>query len=478
MAKSGSQSLQVAVILLSFLVIALGVGTYYFFNEWDKATKEVKQAQQERDTQSGAAQEAQDDKRAILKVVGLDPNMKVRTADGAVAKIEQALVAPLNSMPADQRNVLKAIEQLYTKLHTIKTDTVKAAETLVQVNNSVNAQEAKRIKDNEDRLKEIEAKYQELQQQYAGFKEKEKTLADQISGLNTDLASARKAKDDLEKELRTQLAQKETDISTLEKELSAARELIADIRGDKQQQFEHPDGHIVYINPSARTVWINLGRADNLKPQVKFNVYRQIASDVARTDDAGKVEAKKGEIEVTRVLGESLAEARIIKDTDLFVQGDLIHTPLWSPGRTEHIALAGDFDINGDGTLDNDLMQVLVRQGGATVDARLNDKGEIVGPGMTFETRYIVSGRPPSEPNLAAAYTNMQNEALKKGVRKIDMNQFLDLMGQSRLTNVKDLSAYSTDQFYDTPRDNDPSAPKDREFRRRTPPRGQGGGAF
>lgn len=473
MAKSGSQSLQIAVILLSFLVIALGVGTYYFFNEWDKATKDVKQAHEERDNQSVALQGALDDKRALLKVVGLDPNMKVREPGGAVAQIEEKLVPPLNSMPVDQRTALKAIEQLYAKLHTIKTDTVKEADTLKTVTTNLNAQEAKRIKDNEDRLKDLQAKYDELQTQYAGFKEKEKTLSDQISGLNTQLAEARKAKDDLEKELRTQLAAKDTQIATIEKELADARELIAAIRGDENQAFEHPDGQIVYINPSARTVWINLGRADNLKPQVKFNVYGQLAADVARTDDAGKVQAKKGEIEVTKVLDESLAEARIISDSDLIVQGDLVHTPLWSPGRAEHIALAGDFDINGDGTLDNELMQILVRQGGATVDARLTEKGEIVGPGMTFETRYIVVGKPPGD--QMAAYTNMQNEALKKGVRKIDMNQFLDLMGHSRLTGVEDLSAYGSGEVIDTPRDNDPSAPKDREFRRRTPPRGKSG---
>ena len=75
-------------------------------------------------------------------------------------------------------------------------------------------------------------------------------------------------------------------------------------------------------------VWINVGRADGLQPLMTFSVYPDDISDLSKG-------AVKGSVEVTKILGDHMAEARITDDTitDPFMPGDKIDTSLWSPGE-------------------------------------------------------------------------------------------------------------------------------------------------
>ena len=72
------------------------------------------------------------------------------------------------------------------------------------------------------------------------------------------------------------------------------------------------------------------------------------------------------------MLEDHLAEARITSDrlSDPILPGDKLYTPLWSPGRKRHFALAGFFNIDGQPRGDNDLQKVLrlLRANGCDVD--------------------------------------------------------------------------------------------------------------
>ncbi len=62
--------------------------------------------------------------------------------------------------------------------------------------------------------------------------------------------------------------------------------------------------------------------------------------------------SKKGGIEISRILGDHLAEARIVDDniSDPLLPGDVVHTALWTPGVREKFAFTDGMDIDGDGT--------------------------------------------------------------------------------------------------------------------------------
>ena len=136
-------------------------------------------------------------------------------------------------------------------------------------------------------------------------------------------------------------------------------------------------------------MWINLGTADSLRRQVTFSVYDADQHDAAKA-------TKKGSIEVTRLLGEHMAEARITEDdpTNPILTGDNIYSQVWHRGKKLHFALTGFIDFDGDGQSDMQLARDLIELNGGVVDAYLNDDGTVEGE-ITANTRYLVLGDVP-----------------------------------------------------------------------------------
>ena len=161
-------------------------------------------------------------------------------------------------------------------------------------------------------------------------------------------------------------------------------------RKDEPGSFEVADGRISWVNQNG-TVWINLGTADSLRRQVTFSVFDADLHDAAKA-------SKKGSIEVTRLLGDHMAEARITNDdpTNPILTGDNIYSQIWHRGKKLHFALTGVIDIDGDGQSDMQLARDLIELNGGVVDAYLDDDGKVQGE-ITANTRYLVSGEAPEK---------------------------------------------------------------------------------
>ena len=121
---------------------------------------------------------------------------------------------------------------------------------------------------------------------------------------------------------------------------------MIDNRKDEPESFEVADGRISWVNQNG-TVWINLGTADSLRRQVTFSVFDADLHDAAKSK-------KKGSIEVTRLLSDHMAEARITNDdpTNPILTGDNIYSQIWHRGKKLHFALTGVIDVDGDGQSD------------------------------------------------------------------------------------------------------------------------------
>ena len=68
-------------------------------------------------------------------------------------------------------------------------------------------------------------------------------------------------------------------------------------------------GKVRLVQQQKAIVWIDMGRADGLSPKTTFNVHSVDAS-------GGITARRKGVIQVTLLLGDHLAEARIIEDAE------------------------------------------------------------------------------------------------------------------------------------------------------------------
>ena len=199
-----------------------------------------------------------------------------------------------------------------------------------------------------------------------------------------------------------------------------------------------PDGTVRWVDQVAGLVWINIGEAEKLPIQTTFSIYTQGNNGIGAR---GKEDIKGG-IEVTRIIGEHLAEARIV-NSDIYrpiTPGDPIYSPMWSPGSIHSFALVGKIDFDHDGRDDRQKLHAMMQSQNAVIETEVDDQGIVNGPGITVKTKFLVVGEipnpqtaPPSEQeaikNMMAALEKLQKDARQQGVRLISLNDFLNQIG-------------------------------------------------
>jgi hypothetical protein len=242
----------------------------------------------------------------------------------------------------------------------------------------------------------------------------EKQLADTVERQKTEF-EAKVAKYEADKKAMQQVV---TDLE------DAVTRFKAD-RKDEPGSFEVADGRISWVNQNG-TVWINLGTADSLRRQVVFSVFDSDQHDAAKA-------SKKGSIEVTRLLGPHMAEAKIIEDdaTNPILTGDNVYSQVWHRGKKLHFALTGFVDFDDDGRSDMQLARELIELNGGIVDAYLTDDGKVEGK-ITANTRYLVLGDIPETVTLAKladGWNQMSQVASQLGVETVTLPEFLSQMG-------------------------------------------------
>jgi hypothetical protein len=235
--------------------------------------------------------------------------------------------------------------------------------------------------------------------------------------------------------LQGNLSDREQEIRKFEASIDKLKEGLPTV-----DQFAQPaDGQITWVNQGERKVWINLGSADGLRPQVTFSVSNASDADAAKAD-------KKGSIEVLRVVSEHMAEARITDDssTNPLLPGDQIYSQVWDRGRKVGFGIAGFIDLDKDGRSDLEQLKQIIGANNGRVDASPNDAGDKQGE-LQVDTRYLILGEYPQDPRLtdylSKHWEQIGEEADQLGVETIPLEQFLNLMGWRNDTKAATLGA-------------------------------------
>lgn len=411
--------------------LVLGVTTYLGFRQASEANIKADTATGKASEMSGRYDALQEDIKSLKKWIGVQDTENVGNIKDIYDK-DMALYG--SAYPEAARYYRPLLEKM------LKTIEEKNAE----------------LADAKDGIKRLEDKYDVREENH---EPKIAQLQDRASKAETDLTNERskyktevERKDSERSKLADDLQTARTDaankIATIEGELKETKQEVKD-RGmiiDKitetinkftEGKIAAPDGEILWANQREGTVWINLGRADNLKRQVTFSVYPQENNNLTVKD-------KKGSIEITHILGEHLAEARVLDDEmgNPIIPGDRIHTVLWSANKKRHFALAGLMDIDGDGRSDLDMIINLIRLNGGEVDCYISDKGEnkhqLVGK-ITVNTNCLILGDAPTEkgePAQIAAFTRMQDQANFLRTPKMQLADLLQGMGWKNMSPV------------------------------------------
>ncbi len=239
-------------------------------------------------------------------------------------------------------------------------------------------------------------------------------------------------------EVTAKLEQSQTEVGELKKRLDALVRKLDEIQGE---DFQYVQGKITEVSNGGDVVWINLGRADGLRPGVIFGV---VDSDVSRVADA----RPKAKIEVVELVSGSdhLARCKVLSDRapTTILRMDSIYSPAWQPGRKVEFALVGKMDIDGDGRDDRETVKALIEQNGGKVTVDLPPGGKTSGK-LSVETRWMVMGEDfkvrgamtSVDTATAKERSVLESEAKSLGISRINLDK---LMGWLRGSGVNEVS--------------------------------------
>ena len=266
--------------------------------------------------------------------------------------------------------------------------------------------------------------------------------------------------------------QRKIDQQTIDKmKKDLAEEVAKNAAKDDASKYETPLGKVLRRYPDG-TVEIDFGSDAMVKPGLKFTVLpsdypqkgEQSRMMVERKPDSsgifrGKAQWRaKANIEVVEVKGPNLSICKLILmhagDTpdgkkierleyddirDRVITGDLIYHEFWKKGTADHIALAGQFDTNGDGTDDIEAVVRDFRAMGIPVDAWFDMRTQKWEGKLTPRTRTLIYGEFPinsgTDPNrdaktaLTTKLVAAIEEARQKGIKTEPYGRVFPKMG-------------------------------------------------
>lgn len=419
MAARQDQTLQIGLIIAALLVFILGIVAYLNYRWLAEAEQRAADLQQQKSSADNAARESIVQSETYLTALGFDPAENFTTIREQIEADKQQYMSNFDEDSRAYRSVLEAIYEENQKIARQESE-AKA-----------------RVKELQDRIAALEA---EKDSQIEEYKKQFERLRQDLEGVKADFAGVRKKLEDqraelvqsreqMEQRFEEQLDESENNLASKIDELTKAeraRDKLLEERQVETPGFDVADGLVTYVNQRSQNVWIDLGEADALRRQVTFSVYDSPSADAAQAE-------KKGSIEVTRLLGPHLAEARITSDdpTDPITPGDRVYSRVWQRGAKLRFALTGLIDIDGDGQSDLQRAKDLIALSGGVVDASAEEDGTVDGE-MSVNTRYLVLGKRPTTPSradLADSYDSMSSDAATLGIDAISIVDFLTQIG-------------------------------------------------
>jgi hypothetical protein len=419
-----NQGLQIALIVFVMLTIILGVTTYLFFQQYGEADLKAKSNSAKCDEQTKRAIKAEDDVKELKRQIGLANTDKVD------ANFNDDMKKFGGSYPEDVRFYRPLLDKMAKTIDEKNIELEQTKAKLAKLETDFAAREANKQPQIDEFKKAAESAGKDLADERTKYNSDRERITQAEIKLQADFDNARKdAKDELRRaELQLEEAKKQgRKLVLVNKSLSGKLDEVT------ATKFEVPSGEIRWINQRSGVAWINLGHADSLHRQITFGVYPSSTSDMSTG-------GKKGSIEITQVLGDHLAEARVFDDklSDPIMPGDKIYTPVWIPGEKRHFALAGFMDPNGEDRNNIQAVKDIITTNGGVVDCYLDEKGRQIG-NMSVNTRFLVLGEAPNERGQAAmiaGFTKMQKEAEGLGIQKIQLADMLQRMGWKNRTPI------------------------------------------
>ena len=419
-----NQGLQIALIVSVMLTIILGGTTYYFYRQYDEAnTKAVASAADAAKKDTAAKDIGRELIDLKKKVIGVSETEKVDTIISTTFKDDMNKYA--GSYPEEDRVYHRLLEKMQGTINDKNTELASTKLEAQRLADQIKVFEAAKQQQIDNFQKARDAASQDLANERTKFNTESERIHQDQSKLESDMTAVRAAEKDTNAKAQAKATE---DAALLVKKSRTIDMQSAQIQRMTATKIDVFDGQIVWLDQGLGRVWINVGLADTLPRQITFAVYPHDTTDLTA---AG---AKKASIEVTQILSDHLAEARVLEDTisDPIIPGDKIYTPLWAPGEKKHFALAGFMDVLGDDKSHLQTVKDLITLNNGVIDAYIDEKTNKVVGEIGVNTRYLVLGEAPNEkgvPAMHEAFTKILRSASTFGVQTLQLGDLLQRMG-------------------------------------------------
>jgi len=483
--ESSNTGLIVALVFFVLATIGLGVGTYMGYSGKADAEKATKSANDAKTTAEKASRDEKAKRLAVVIATGAEQGTDRQDFNGLRTEFASSMQAQVNNLRRLQPRwdvatqgdrPPKTYEALIDELTraTQQADTLRkakeaeleeakrtAAESITELQARLKSTQDNLAKAQKDVLAAQNVKSENFTQDQGKIdqlsKENEQLKLDKINQeveLSNKIKLMQSKLDEIQKsrgEFGARVGPVLEKLEQVKAQRPEVREL-GELTDMLKRQFERvqslandtPKGEVVSVDrANGSMVYINLGSADYVQPQLTFSVL-----PAGSTGKAAAGRERKAAIEVVEVQGPHLSKAKVIDSVNLvrdpLMRGDLLFNPVWSSSQRLHVAIAGIIDLNGDGIDDTpDLVKALARQG-VEVDAFLDLRSRsVVGPGITEKTTYLILGESPVPPQvidetnpLVAAtqdvlgkIADLKNKARDLGVEPVQYRRFLALIG-------------------------------------------------
>jgi hypothetical protein len=420
-----NQGLQIALIVSVMLTVVFGGMTYYWYRQYDDTNTKANLEGAEKRKQTDLATNNANDVKALKALIGVGDTERVdavQTKETAFFKEDMSKYGA--GLPEEDHSYRKLVDTL---------------SKTVEKRNGELADAKKRVQDLEQQIKVFEASKQpQIDKFKKASEDTSKDLSDQIAKFDAERERYKQDTEGLRKEAKDARDEAKTEKTESQKKSEEETKRIKDLAQKVENQANEIsrvtstkvdafDGEVRWVDQHGGRVWINRGRADALPRQITLSVYPADTTDLTVT---GSI---KGSIEVTKILEDHLAEARVLNDniTDPIVPGDKVHTPLWGPGEKKHFALAGFMDIYGDGKNHLQTVMDLIRMNDGVVDSYVDEKGGLQGA-ITVKTRFLILGEAPTEKDTKehiGAFGQLVGNAERLGIQKLTLPDMLNRMG-------------------------------------------------
>lgn len=434
----GSGGMKAALIAFVCLTVA-SLGAFIFlFTQQSDLQSEIDAARTQARQSEDRARQAGEVLRAIaMQSVGL-------TSDDPAA-IQEALKsvrAPLlqdkalhDMQPGDALSA--ALQKLYGQYRDLTAQlaqkTAERDELATKLDAAVKSAQAAE-KNFQDRINELQGQYTKLEQDFTTARE---AWNSDTASLNQRLTAAGDTAGQTLNKVRATVADLQKQVADRDARIQELRETLASFRpsADQFAAIQIADGSVVRTVPGQGLAYISLGSSDKVRPGMNFSVYSRHRGVPA--DGKGKAT-----LEVTQVF-ETTAECKVTSTTpgEPIVQGDVVANPVYDRHRQFSFVVAGDFDLDYDGSVDDPAGQEvarLIQAWGGKVVKTVDTRTDFVVLGAA--PALIVRGPTPDEA-VVAEHTQETNtardqfnavttEAKALGIPILTRTQFLHFIGR------------------------------------------------